>query len=372
MRVVVLANNRNSFVKPTAQGLERMLRSCGADVELRHDGLQHLGLPTSIDVSSLRSTVSTGLRLSQHRRAFNEFVKSIAGCDVVVVVAHVPASFSRVGLSNIELLRERIPDVPIVNYDLVYLPTVEKWGRAILNGEATGLTMADMDGVRLGTFGMDRYDWYLVVSTASELPMPPGPQPFTRVGIHLDDGSLYPDQQDQLTALVDFAQTRKDYPSYRELQLRALVAAGIPYVVLEGDYSAAAIREIYRKTGIFMLAHRESFGLPICELQACGSLIFAPHAEWAGAHWIKENASDSGPGVHSHNFRIYDNDFETLVAQLKDVKNSFDPAAVVRTFGQSQPELFRGDTRAVAEFLQMVETGAINGASHLDHADVGR
>lgn len=316
--------------------------------------------------------MSTGLRLSQHRRAFDEFVKSLAGCDAIIVVAHVPASFSHVGLSNIELLRERIPDVPIVNYDLVYLPTVEKWGKAILKGEEAGLTKADMDGVRLGSFGMDRYDWYLVVSTASELPMPLEPQPFTRIGIHLDDGSLYPDQQGQLTALVDFAQPRKDYPSYRKLQLRALEAAGIPYVVLEGEYSAAAIRDVYRKTGILMLAHRESFGLPICELQACGSLIFAPHANWAGAHWMKRNASDAGPGVHSRNFRIYDNDFEQLVAQLNDVKSCFDPAAVVHTFEQSQPELFRGDINAIAEFLQMIESGAINGASHLDHADVGR
>ncbi len=372
MRVAILANDRASFVRPTAEGLQRMLSSCGAEVVMRYDGLHHLGLPTSVDWSSPRSVASTGLRLARHRRQFREFVEGMRECDVVMVVAHVPASFSRVGLSNVELLRELLPEMPVVNYDLVYLPTVEKWGRAILNAEDTGLTDADMSGIERGMFGMDRYDWYLAVSTASEVPMPSEPQPCTVIGIDLDDGSLFPEQHGELRALVDFAQPRKNYPSYRAMQIEALEKARIPYEVLDGGYSPVEIRAIYRRTGLFMLAHRESFGLPICELQACGSLIFAPHSNWAGAHWIKASPRDSGPGLHSPNFCIYDNDFDVLVAQLENVKHTFDPGRVVRTFDDHQPQLFRGDRAAVQQFLGLVQRGDIHGALHLEHAQVGR
>ena len=65
MRVAILANDRASFVRPTAEGLQRMLRSCGAEVVMRYDGLHHLGLPTSVDWSSPRSVASTGLRLAR-------------------------------------------------------------------------------------------------------------------------------------------------------------------------------------------------------------------------------------------------------------------------------------------------------------------
>jgi len=372
MRIAILANDRASFVRPTAEGLQRMLGSCGAEVVMRYDGLHHLGLPTSIDWTSPRSVASTGLRLARRRRQFREFAEGVRDCDVVIVVAHVPASFSRVGLSNVELLRELLPAMPIVNYDLVYLPTVEKWGRAILNGEDTGLTDTDMRGIERGMFGMDRYDWYLSVSTASEVPMPSHPQPCTVIGIDLDDGSLFPDQHGELRALVDFAQTRKNYPSYRSMQIEALEKTGIPYEVLDGEYSPAEIRAIYRRTGLFMLAHRESFGLPICELQACGSVIFAPHSNWAGAHWMKTNPHSAGPGLHSPNFCIYDNDSDTLVEQLSQVKRTFDPDHVVRTFEDRQPQLFRGDRGAVQQFLGLVQRGEIHGALHREHAQVGK
>lgn len=372
LRVAILANNRDSFVRPTAEGLQRMLCASGADAWVGYDGLHHLGLPTSVDWSSARSIAGTALRLLPRRRQLSRFVNSIRGCDVVVVVANVPLSFSRVAMPNIELLRRLLPSIPIVNYDLHYLPTIVKWGRAILNGEDAGLTDADMQGIERGVFGMDRYDWYLMVSTASELAMPPGAQPCTVVGIDLDDGTLYPAQDGNLRALVDFAQERKDYPSYRAMQISALEQVGIPYEVLKGNYSSAEIRAIYRRTGIFFLAHRESFGLPICELQACGSLIFSPHSSWAGAHWMKDDPASAGPGVHSPNFRIYDNDIERLSAQLEEVKRTFNPARVVATFNEYQPQLFRGDRAAVNGFLEMVKSGAIHGGLHTEHASVGR
>ena len=372
LRVAILANNRDSFVRPTAEGLQRMLCAAGADAWVRYDGLHHLGLPTSVDWSSARSIAGTALRLLPRRRQLSRFADSIRGCDVVVVVANVPLSFSRVAMPNIELLRRLLPSIPIVNYDLHYLPTIVKWGRAILNGEDAGLTDADMQGIERGVLGMDRYDWYLMVSTASELPMPPGAQPCSVIGIHLDDGSLYPAQNGELRALIDFAQERNDYPSYRAKQIDGLERAGIPYEILDGTYTAAEIRAIYRRTGIFMLAHRESFGLPICELQACGSLIFTPHASWAGAHWMKDDPASPGPGAHSPNFRIYDNDIGVLTAQLEDAKRTFDPARVVDTFNEYQPQLFRGDSAALLFFLGLLRRGEIHARLHSEHALLGK
>lgn len=85
------------------------------------------------------------LGLAANRRRFAELVERLRGSDVIVVVAHVPGSLARNALQNVEALRKATPEIPIVNYDLVYLPTVEKWGAAMLRGEASGLLEADLN-----------------------------------------------------------------------------------------------------------------------------------------------------------------------------------------------------------------------------------
>jgi len=242
----------------------------------------------------------------------------------------------------------------------------------MLRGEESGLTAQDMEWIARGSFGMERYDWYLMASVVSEIAMPPGAHPYTLIGIDINDGSLYPAQKGKVRALVDFAQNRKNYPSYRIMQIAALEQTGTPYEVLENELSMSDIRMIYRKTSIFMLASRESFGLPICELQACGSLIFSPHADWAGAHWIKDDLRISGPGTHSPNLCIYHDSFDELIKQIEGVQQNPDPAAVRRTFEEYHPQLLRGDTLALGRFLEMVDDGTIHSALHAQHASVGR
>jgi hypothetical protein len=372
MKVAILANSKNSFVKPLAQGLARMTAACGETAEIHYDGLEILSLPVRMSWASPRTAASRAVRLTGNRRRFESLVARLRGVDVIVVVAHVPASVSRSSLENVEALRERLPNCPIVNYDLVYLPTVEKWGAAMLRGEEVGLGEADLRMFATGSFGMERYDWYLVASVASEIPMPSGPQPYSRIGIDLDDGSLFPDQQGEIRALVDFPQTRKNYPTFREVQLRALEQSGIPFQILEGSLDRDQIRAVYRKTGIFFLGHRESFGLPICELQACGSLIFTPHAEWAGAHWIKSDPTVAGPGRHSANFVVYQNDVNSLVELLQAARDSFSPDRVVKTFLHSHRQLFHGDREALSHFFGMVNEGKIHSRLNREHAGIGR
>jgi len=371
VHLAILANNRHSFNRTIGEGLARMASACGATAEIHLDGLDALAMPLSVDLASARSTVGSSVRLFRHRGMFEGLVDRVSVSDAIIIVAHVPISFARGTLQNIERLRERLPWIPIVNYAHYYLPTVTSWGPAMLRGVKTGLTEEDQRNFRRGSFGMNRYDWYLAASVVSEIPLPPGPQPYSLVGVNIDDGSLFPEQNGEVRALIDFAQNRMNYPGFRKTQITALERTGIPYRILEGQFSRAEIREIYRHTAMFFLAHRESFGLPICELQACGTTIFTPRPEWAGAHWIKEDLTLPGPGYLSPNFWVYDDDIGKLTEQLEMVRSSFDPAQNLRTFKEFHPHLYHGDPEALADFLSRLEDRSINSATHRDHAGIG-
>lgn len=372
MKIAILANSGHSFNRTLAEGLARMAAACGATAEVYTDGLAALAMQQTVDFTSARSAVGSSLRLIRHRGMFDRLVERLADSDVIVVVAHVPISFARGSLRNIERLRERLPTIPIVNYAHYYLPTVDKWGAAMLRGvKNTGLVEEDLRHFRRGSFRMSRYDWYLVASVVSEIPLPGGPQPLSLVGVNIDDGSLFPEQNGELRALVDFAQSRVNYPSFRKTQLAALERTGMPYRILEGQYSREAIREIYRRTGVFFLAARESFGLPICELQACGSYIVTPRPEWAGAHWIKKDLTAPGPGELSPNFLVYDDDVGRLTEQLEMVRSTFDPVRNLNTFKEFHPHLYRGDSEALAGFLSRIEDGTITSSTHHQHETIG-
>ena len=367
-----MANEKDSFVRPLAEGLARMTTATGAEAQIYFDGLETLSLPLGLRDKSPRAIAGFALKSRGYRRRFNDLVDRLTGVDVIVVVAHVPGSFSRHTLQNIRLLRQRLPDLPVVNYDLIFLPTVEKWGAAMLRGDLSDISPEEMQLINPPPFGLERYDWYLIVSPVSEVQMPQGEMPYSHIGLDLDDGSLYPEQGGEFRVLVDFEQTRKNYPSFRKVQIAALEKTGIPYEVLEGRYTRAEIRAKYRKHGAFMLSHRESFGLPICEVQACGGLIFTPRTEWAGAHWLKTSLSVPGFGEHSENFVVYDNSVDDLASKLLAAKASFDPARQVRVFRESHPQLFHGNRGALTKFFDDVRSGRINGKLHHEHASVGR
>jgi hypothetical protein len=372
MRVDILANDRASFVKPMAEGLVRMLKEVGADPRLHYDGLFHLMLPQAIDFSSLRSLAGSTARLARSRRAFPAFVERLRGADVIVVVANVPGSFAPGLWPNIELLRERLPYVPIVNYDLHYLPTLDSWARFLLRGERTQLSRDALAVFKKGQFGLERYDWYLMASVGSHVPLPAGPHPYSIIGVDLDDGSLYPDQQDHFQALVDFPQDRLHFPPFRAVQLEAIRLAGVDYVALEGNYSTEEIRAIYRKTAIYFLASPESFGLPICELQACGSLVFAADANWPASHWLGDDYYAKREPRLSPNFVVYKNDPEILAQLIRKTAATFCPHRVRETFLEYQAQFFRGDREELRLFLSRVESGEVHSRLHEEHRDIGR
>lgn len=372
MRIAILANEKASFIEPMAEGLARMLGACGVEPIIFPDGLDNLALRQSIDTGSIRSAASSSLRLRASRKKFDSFIDELSGVDAIVVVANVPISFSKSVFPNIEVLRERLPDVPIVNYDLHYLPTLDSWARLLLRGEKTKLAGDDLAMFEKGGFGLERFDWYLMAAVGTELPLPPGPQPYSLIGLDLDDDTLYPDQGDEFRALVDFEQNRGDYPRYRKAQLEALKLAGVQHTVLEGTYSRADIRKIYRSTSIYFLASAESFGLPICELQACGAKIFLPNAYWAASHWLGRDLYTEREPELSPNFVIYDDDADRLARRIDEVRASYDPAATRATFEEYQPHLLHGDRNALTAFLDSLKSGAIHAHLHEEHRPIGR
>src|SRR5690349_2281528 len=104
-----------------------MATRCGASAEIHYDGLEILSPPLGLRNLSPRAIAGFALKSAGYRQRFNSLVDRLSDSDAIIVVAHVPASHSRHAHTNIELLRKRLPDIPIVDYDLIYLPTVEKW-----------------------------------------------------------------------------------------------------------------------------------------------------------------------------------------------------------------------------------------------------
>ena len=372
MRVEILANDRASFVKPMADGLARMMKDCGADARVHYDGIAQLMRLQSINYSSARSLAGSISRLASNRKQLLDFVDVLRGADLIVVVSHVPASFSPSMLPNVEVLRQRLPDIPIVNYDLVYLPTLDSWSRVILKDEKTKLSAEDLSIFAKGKFGMERYDWYLLASVGTYVPLPPGPHPYSHIGLNIDDGRLYPDQGGEFRVLVDFEQTRGEFPEFRKVKMEALRLSGLKYQVLDGSYTSDEMLAIFRRSGALMIAHAESFGLPICEAQACGCLIFTPTLNWTTAHWLGKDYYAKREANCTSNFIVYENDPVMLAERLKSAATNFDPARVRDTFISTQPELFRGDRSELASFLRKVETGVIHSRLHGSHWKIGR
>jgi hypothetical protein len=355
-----------------AEGLVRMLQRIGADPRLHVDGLAHLMRALSVDFSSPRSFVGSTTKLIGNRSEFSAFVDRLRGTDVIVIVTAVPGAFSPSLFPNIEVLRRLLPDTPIVNYDLHYLPMLYSWSKLILRDEETRLAPQHLALFKKGKFGLERYDWYLMVSVGSHTILPPGAHPYSLIGMNLDDGSLYPEQNGEFMALLDFDVADLHYPDARKLQHEAVRRAGVKYQKLEGRYPRSEIRAIYRKSGAFLMSRSEAFGLPISEVQACGSLVFLPDPHWAAAHWLGDNFYVKREPALTSNFVVYENDADLLAARLRSAAETFDPARVRQTFIEEQPQLYHGDDAELKRFLDRIETGEIHSRLHSEHYPIGR
>ncbi len=351
VRVAILGNRDDSFVRPMSEGLERMVTRAGGQPDLIDTGLEALRRLG-------RQNVRTELRkLIREVPSERRFVDRLRACHVIVVVDSAPRPFLR-GVWQIEELRRLLPEKPIVLYDLSYLGTRPSMPRWLREGNLE-------KGLPPGGFGLERFDWYLCASVVTEVGFPPDPQPCTVVGLDVDDLSLWPERKREFRALIDFEDPSDD--GNRALQIRACEDTGTPYTALRGQYAIEDIRQIYRQTSLYFLPARQSFGLPICELQACGSYVLTPSAAWAPSHWLKTDLSVPGPGTLSPNFVVYGNGGGSLEDVIARLRTDYDPQRVFDTFLRFHPQLFRGNVPGLARFLEQIASGEIHSERHHDH-----
>jgi len=190
------------------------------------------------------------------------------------------------------------------------------------------------------------------------------PKIYSNVGFDIRATNLYP-EQNEFTALIDFV--RKGYEKERHIQIRALQETNTPYIELKGRYTTDDIRAIYRKSSMYFVAFRESFGLPIIELQLCGSIIFTPYKEWLPAHFLNKSIYEAGNGTLGSNFFIYNNDLEKLKDYIINLKKNYSPNAVIENFKKEYPSYYSGDKVELRDFVSKLKNQDITGLSHSDY-----
>ena len=369
MQIAILANDAASYVKPMAEGLQRMFRRIGVDSTVFYDGLAELGRVQDSLKSYVGKNNATWWRVGKRTLRFMveeephlyRFMRRLRSFDVVVVVQTLPTNFMKT-FFNDEVLRSCLPDTPLVLYDLFYLPTRGFWPTALKEGSPEfGIPTG-------GHWGLERYDWYLCASVVSETPMPSGPQPYSLIGLDLNDGSIAPGDKSEFVALLDFENPQ--HMRERAIQIQACEESRTKYVVLQGHYSIEAIRRIHGTSSIFFVSMRESFGLPLCEAQASGSYVFTPYSDWCPSHWLKPDLSKEGPGTLSPNFVVYHNDLETLVREIQRVKCTYNPSVVVHNFHKYHPQIFFGNDAELSVFVSRLCDGSITSRTHEQHGDI--
>jgi hypothetical protein len=128
--------------------------------------------------------------------------------------------------------------------------------------------------------------------------------------------------------------------------------------------SSDEIRKIYRKSCLFFLSFKESFGLPIVELQLCGSYICSPYKSWTPAHVIGADIYKIGEEKLSKNFIVYDNNKELLKSEILRIKSDYNPEAVIWEFANFHPHLYQGNLQNLRKFVDNVKNGAVTSTSH--------
>lgn len=366
MKVAILAAPQPGFIPPMARGFKKMLGRLEVEAEIFTNGLAMLNYSHT---HRLKTAAKNGLKsaLNMVRKSsfllqqnvtpteLKAFETRLGEFDLIVVICHIPDAFLADKLCGIERLRQQFK-TPIVLYQNYYLPTRGDWAERIK---------------ARGGFGLERYDWYLPASVVSEYALTqdvltqdtttPEPHRFSLIGHDLRDDSLFVESNKAdkpFKVLLDFE--RKGFEAFRALQIEALEQTNTDYTQLSGRYSLADIRQIYRQHSALFLSFRESFGLPVVENQLCGNFIFAPHKKWVPSHYIDKPLHQAGEGALGVNFRIYDNQLETLKAQIIQCRENYQPKQVVVDFKRQYPQLYHGDLEALQGLLAKVGAGNLH------------
>jgi hypothetical protein len=345
MRFAILSDDYPSFRRPMAISLSKMFTSLGQESVIFYEGTEVLGrIEPSRPVDRMKSHIKTIINFAWREKYPSEYpsVRSLAvlksklrAFDAVFICAHMPSTLSKNSYQGVDSLKASLKIL---------------WATRV----------AWCDRVRFepyfgGFSGFGRFDYYVVVSDISEHPIKKDIDwPVSVIGGDFSDAELYPEQT-EFRALIDFE--RDDHIAERKIQVKTLEKLNIPYTVLSGTYSHRALYTIYRKHSVYFLAHRESFGLPIVELQHCGSYIFAPYKNWAPSHYINKSPYIRGEGELSRNFVVYFNDAKILEEKLLEIRGHYSPKAVLDEFATQNPDLHKGNLANLAEVIAKIRAG---------------
>lgn len=360
MKFVIFADKSYNYIKPISNGLHRTLLEMGHSSEIFYDGIYWLN-----NLNLIKVFVADVYRFYLNKKYGNKHLflyrfinllfffskkrkRLLKECDCIIVVNNCPSAFKK--CKRLDYLR-KIFSKPIVNYDFHYLPN-QGWWKYMYKD----------------CLGLERFDWYLPVGLVTEFPVPTEiPKIYSCIGMNVNSDDLYPEQKD-FFVLLDFPRSGHEQRRKEEKQL--LESMKIKYIELNGRYTTEQIRSIYRKTSVYLLSFRESFGLPIVELQLCGAKIFTPYAEWVPAHCLNKDIHKKIDG-HYHlgnNFVVY-HDEKGLKNALLSVRKNFNASANVQMFKKDYPLYDRISQEQLNIFISKINTGLITCESHLNYKE---
>lgn len=357
MKIIIFADKSYNFIRPLADGLHHTLIEMGHDSQIWYDGIYWLQQEKlwRVFLKDLYRILMNLYHLEYLYilRFWNLFTffnsrrkKALKDCDFVVVVKNCPAIFSV--HERMDYIRKTF-EKPVVNYDFHYMPNQAWWGRILKRPRHRGL---------------EQFDWYLPVGLVTEFAIPTEiPQIYNCIGMDVNSIELQPDQKDFLV-LFDFP--RKGHEQQRSNEKELLESEGINYIELKGRYTRKKIRSIYRRTSVYIVSSRESFGLPIIELQLCGAKVLVPHKEWVPAHYLDKSPFKNGIGNLGSNFLVYRNNDE-LISILNQLRKSINYEQNILSFRREYPFYNYINKKELEAFLNKIKDGQINANSHLEY-----
>jgi hypothetical protein len=258
--------------------------------------------------------------------------------DAVILSECTPNGFWP-HLYNIEKLK-RLIKVPIFYYEVYHIENAPSMISSIKP---------------LFTDFIKRYDGHLFISPVTEIRGAPLPNAFC-IGLMAKTWNLQPHPKKELLALVDFAQP--GYEVYREMQIRQLGRAGIPYISLEQRYTIDEIRDIYRSVSIYFVQSYEAFGLPILECLCTGAQVFTPDSGWPMSWRLDDDPQVHGEGLLPPCFTVYEGE-DDLLQKLISFKQNYctveTPKEVFSNFIKNYPCFYEGNKIELENWVNYIK-----------------
>ena len=364
MRIAILSDDSASYTKPMAISLGKMLNKINIKNEIFYNGTSALNFKIKKNLSDrtkeiAKKIINLFIKDRYIIPSFKELLilkKKLIKFDAAIFCAHMPETLAKKFYNGLDYLKKNIK-IPIINYDLCFWATRGRgWIKKLKKENKYG-----------GFYGFNRFDYFLSVSNISEIPMKKIRWPMSVIGGDFRNQNLLP-RQKIFKALVDFK--RNNCTIERDIQIKVLKKLNIPYTILSKRYKHSEICKIYSEHSIYFLAHRESFGLPIVELQNCGCYIFTPYKRWAPSHYINKNIYSRGEGNLNSNFIIYNNDPLLLEKKIKEIRSNYSAKKVVKEFIKKNNNFYKGNLNNLRKFIKKLKTNKINYTSHQNYKNL--